>query len=632
MGYSIITQKGNGVTNTFIVNFALGYLGDEGQYTTVTCRVGSEVDGGGNPVYRDVTWVSGNTATISGDPPGNDVDVKFTRTVSKTTLAVDWVDGAPITKGNLDTAIKQAIMISHEALDTNLGGISESVDLARSYAIRAETAANSITVTPQRSDDPYVSDGEPASQYPIAPYSAIGGRVIAGYSGKAVIMFNDTNSDESDINWADRNKSMNITEIRNFLNGSTGRLSLLYDMGTRANGVITLPTASYPVYLEASARNGIVPTLIANPTYGTLANPTILCPDTAVSLNKRDFSVFLLAAPVSSLDATTFISMLSSVSPSLVETVGMSLWGTQATSAAVGLHSPIGGSLTSPVQSSTLVPPSQPCVIGMTSSASNLIHYINGVSSSHSAITAGSIVGWLLGGTTISAGLGGNFELYAALIFDKALTAGQVAIVTRVLNNMIRRKSAAKARLVIRGDSRCTATSSTNLRNWTRELDTIIGDHFEIYNMSYAGQTADASATAYPTVIPGVLSGSIPNIFINLNGVNDINNGSSGATAWGRIRNEVLAARASGCLTIVATSYNMETFSGAQNTELAAMNTAIRAAAGTDFDVLCDLQSFAPFNQTNDNVLFPDGVHPSSVLAPALAGFVSAAVCSLVTL
>src|SRR5690242_10224384 len=113
MANSIIIRLGNGVTNQFSINFTLGLL----NRSDVTCRVGNEVDGLGDPVYRTINWINDGLVTISGAIPGNGVAVTFTRTVSKSTLVHDYTDGSAIDEQNLDQSNLQLMMAIHEVLD-----------------------------------------------------------------------------------------------------------------------------------------------------------------------------------------------------------------------------------------------------------------------------------------------------------------------------------------------------------------------------------------------------------------------------------------------------------------------------------------------------------------------------------
>lgn len=117
MANSIITYTGNGVTTQYALNFTLGILKRE----YVQCRVGSEVDGLGDPVYRTLEWVTDGLVNIEGAVPGNGVPIVFSRTVPKDELIHDYSDGVPIIEKNLDESNKQTLMAIHEFLDGRLG-------------------------------------------------------------------------------------------------------------------------------------------------------------------------------------------------------------------------------------------------------------------------------------------------------------------------------------------------------------------------------------------------------------------------------------------------------------------------------------------------------------------------------
>jgi hypothetical protein len=126
MANSIITYTGNGVTTQFALNFTLGILDRE----HVKCRVGSEVDGLGDPVYRTLEWITDGLVNVQGTVPANGVAVVFTRTVPKDELVHDYENGAAIEESNLDDSNKQSLMAIHEFLDGRLeGGFAQDLTM-----------------------------------------------------------------------------------------------------------------------------------------------------------------------------------------------------------------------------------------------------------------------------------------------------------------------------------------------------------------------------------------------------------------------------------------------------------------------------------------------------------------------
>ena len=138
MAYSRYTLIGDGVTTQVAINFPLGFL----DRSNVTIRVGSEVDGLMQPVYRTLTWINDGLVNIEGGAPGVGVPYVVQRTVPKTALVHDYSNGAPIIEQNLDDSNKQNIMIAHEALDGRFGALQQDLDLNGFKGINAANPAN----------------------------------------------------------------------------------------------------------------------------------------------------------------------------------------------------------------------------------------------------------------------------------------------------------------------------------------------------------------------------------------------------------------------------------------------------------------------------------------------------------
>lgn len=115
MAYSIIRVAGNG-TSDYAINFVLGFNSRD----EVRCQVDGAVDGLGDPVYKDLTWINDGLVTVADGPYDNTHELVFTRTVDKNELIHDYSDGEPIIEQNLDESNKQTLMAVHEVLDGRL--------------------------------------------------------------------------------------------------------------------------------------------------------------------------------------------------------------------------------------------------------------------------------------------------------------------------------------------------------------------------------------------------------------------------------------------------------------------------------------------------------------------------------
>lgn len=138
MANSIITRLGDGTTTQFSLDFTLGIL----RRSFITCRVGDEVDGLGQPVYRTLEWITDGLVNVQGDVPGNGVPVVFTRTMPKDALVHDYSNGAPIIEKNLDESNLQTIMSIHEFLDGRLAQLGSNLDLGNNKLINVAPGTN----------------------------------------------------------------------------------------------------------------------------------------------------------------------------------------------------------------------------------------------------------------------------------------------------------------------------------------------------------------------------------------------------------------------------------------------------------------------------------------------------------
>lgn len=126
MAYSIIKGVGDGSTVQYAINFTLGFLRTD----DVKFYVPGELDGGGNQIYRPITWINDGLISVGGGAVGLNVPYVIERTVSKTQLVHDYSDGEPITEENLDESNKQTLMALHEILDGRLAPIQATLDMS----------------------------------------------------------------------------------------------------------------------------------------------------------------------------------------------------------------------------------------------------------------------------------------------------------------------------------------------------------------------------------------------------------------------------------------------------------------------------------------------------------------------
>ena len=160
MAFSRVTKIGDGVSTQYPVNFTLGYIDP----THITARVGNEVDGLGNPVYRAITFLGPNLFQIAGTPAGIGVPIIFERTVPKESLIVNFSNGDVLDEMNLDISQLQTIMAVQEVLDGRFASLGRDLDFANFTGINARTPTASTDLANKQ----YVDDrtGDLVTQVP----------------------------------------------------------------------------------------------------------------------------------------------------------------------------------------------------------------------------------------------------------------------------------------------------------------------------------------------------------------------------------------------------------------------------------------------------------------------------------
>ncbi|MCX5513413.1 hypothetical protein C3941_23785 [Kaistia algarum] len=526
-----------------------------------------------------------------------------------------------------------------KTLIQQIGPVIEAA-IAGSPLGEIQAAVTGLTlINPKTSNDPYVSNSRVPIAFPVEPYSFVSGRLLAGYSGYSVRVKRASDAEEVDFGWDASTKGVDLAAIRDWLAlgnggaGSSGTITRIYDQGTRGGYWIAYPGHSVvpPVNLDV-VRDGVLPMIMDNSLYGYVAGGfTSLVPDSVLSLSRQSISAFEAAAFPSSLEGGAILTFLSANSP-LTESFNLMTFGTLGTTANVGLYTTIDGSFTGPRVSAGLVPPIEPCVVGFTSSASAFKHWLDGRSNTLANLATGAIVGAGLSLTTLGDGLFGSFFHYGLAIFNTALSDADARAVDRTMSNIVRRPKDPIARIVVDGTSRETLAMTTALQTWSRGLEATLGRTIEIYNMSFAGKLASVSAADFATVIAPMYRPDIPCIYMNLLGVNDINNGASAATTWAAMQSALAAATALGFLTVAATAYPILSFTGGQTTALGTLNTSIRGGLGTDYLRLLDLAAWPAFQDMSNPFISPDGTHLTSLAQSSITGFAGGVIGSLIDL
>ena len=127
------------------------------------CQVNNEIDGGGDPVYRTLTFVSEGIVDIGGTVPGVGEPIKFTRVTPVSTAVNDFEDGVGLTAAALDAGFEQVIFGIQEAQD-NLQDAedTEAALLAAQDAQAAAEAAQTAAETAETNAETAETDAQTA--------------------------------------------------------------------------------------------------------------------------------------------------------------------------------------------------------------------------------------------------------------------------------------------------------------------------------------------------------------------------------------------------------------------------------------------------------------------------------------
>ncbi len=153
MALSTNTYTYTGGPQDFVVNFASGFI----ERDDVSVRVNGEVDGGGDPVYRNFIWIDDANITVT-DPLIIGDQVTVARTVSKLELQVDFAAGADITPFNLNLIALQGLMVYQELVDGRVDGVESPIDAANRAELAASIALAAQAAAELSEDNAYISE------------------------------------------------------------------------------------------------------------------------------------------------------------------------------------------------------------------------------------------------------------------------------------------------------------------------------------------------------------------------------------------------------------------------------------------------------------------------------------------
>ena len=267
---------------------------------------------------------------------------------------------------------------------------------------------------------------------------------------------------------------------------------------------------------------------------------------------------------------------------------------------------------------------SQPQVTVVSSGASNLVTYQDGVSETFTAASSNTWAGGYIGYVDATSNLGGEF--YFDAIYPSSLSSGDEATLRSYLNTRFGVLTSSDTQIVWSGNSIVQGTAATFNHNNQWYMQQALSKPVFISNQGVAGAQAStiASNVAFYTA---EYNGSLAhNIMIPPEATNDIDAQSSGSIVGfgtsifnSAIVPFVQAANTAGFDVIVPTMLPRvwvgdSTLKGQKDTEQQAYNTLVRNNAATYGYTVVDYAGLAHASNPSNTTYYADGIHPTSTL------------------
>ncbi|HTN39805.1 MAG TPA: SGNH/GDSL hydrolase family protein [Asticcacaulis sp.] len=275
--------------------------------------------------------------------------------------------------------------------------------------------------------------------------------------------------------------------------------------------------------------------------------------------------------------------------------------------------------------------------MGLVSSASNLIHYLDDASvAKGSAFASQTATVMNLGNNYFASEGYGNYDIFANIVYSSALSAGDVAQLNAAcrLAFPILRKAASPILVVIDGHSGTTGFGATFNRNMSRFLQQYLHRPVRLISIGIYGSLASTTDSNFATKSATTYDASRYCIYVMMSGANDITAGATGTAAYNSVKSCCTKAKAAGFnKTVVLPCAYQATQTPTNKTGFDLFNTLCAAGVGVDFDVFADTMADSRINSVaamSDTAISPDGDHFSSLgqlyevqtLAPAIGGLI----------
>lgn len=224
-------------------------------------------------------------------------------------------------------------------------------------------------------------------------------------------------------------------------------------------------------------------------------------------------------------------------------------------------------------------------------------------------------------------------DIAGIYLYNRQLTDIEVLTNLQVMNAGI----ATAPQLNAGGDSKMAGLGG--LPNVGENLATSIiaaNSYMYLNTTAVSGRTTDITIAAFPTEVIGKYQKGVPNVYVYMEGHNDLANGKSATYVQTNLKLMCSMARAAGykviAITDLYTGTNVSGFA-ATNTNKDLINTDMRANPSSYGDILVDANALTHATAANMAIgtWSSDGIHPMPILSAEISTLANAATSNLLT-
>lgn len=445
--------------------------------------------------------------------------------------------------------------------------------------------------------------------FPGTPYMVHSVVRYRGWFGPCLVVRHGVTSATKEIGF--RNNVLDWATLKTFLGDQTGYVTKMYDQTGNGRHLAQATTGNQPAIRWDNAVKGVVPVSIDGSADGTLAYRGLEL--TGISLSSQSLTHLQWVALNNSFNWGIIFEYLNST-PAV--RMNMYLIGNYGSN-YLDLPGISTNDNTTVNRSAALVPRVDGCMIGITSSASALIHQLDGSTASYAATPANTLDRMGLGSERNGNTLYGFYNLFCNVVYSSVLTATEVAVVRSQMRAAFERHPSPKTQVIFDGTSAWTGYQTTALQTNNWFFMQYASKPVAVYNMCIWGQLLQKCKDNFTVnITPLITLGSYARrVYFNMGGPNDMaTQGKTGAQTYQLMKDCWAAARAIDANIVRGTTTAIIStgLSAPIQAEFAAFNVLVRAGVGTDFELLVDGLANDTRIDVNDTACAPDGNHFST--------------------